>query len=650
MIKSFLELVNESQEIDEMGISNLTKLKNSGIGKVGIEQEAIREYSKLDKKIKNKFIELDSSDISMVFVQPDHYHPIFNDQELLELIQQVRELVNNNPQLRAINPYSNFGKWYQLDNNTSIYMKAETGVYQRSHFPGGIPNNLRGIGLGKKLYLALVRKVGYISSNLAGSREKDSVWASMVQAKRNPDGTYSNDDLHAIVGPSNWMVFDKSISNAKLIRVAHRFIKDRIGPNNIDSENFSISDELLNILPDTTLSLLPAEYLDSLVEDDLISQERRNAIIDAEGQREAEERARLDRDAEEERRRRDERDRELINSRQNRIERFGVRISDDWNVGDFIVVREYLLQEYDPLPIRKVVQFENGEYTAVNIKDVIRIENGEITPNQASDPRRTSNKSVWAKVELLSIPNLDNVNLNPVEKEYILSLRSSSPRKTPSNQHTNTDSQLNTEEQPTVSPNINQTTQHSIFNTPSTGAQVVEALRNRSNVSNINLLKKLKSDNFVRDNNFIILSDTERAALPNQHGIPVYIPWRGFSRNPRPVEFHQLALPGTHMTHSLTGEELPNNQWAAYNLKAYRLSEVTVDDKIRARDGNAFYIAKHQNTYGLIAKSIYGTRNRSQQPFVYLNVYGQAGRPVSVRLDLLKNIREPIDLNFNTIN
>lgn len=637
MVKSFLELVNESQEIDEMGISNLTKLKNSGIGKVGIEQEAVREYSKLAKEIKNKFIELDSSDISMINAESNHYHPIFNNSEIPELIHQIRELCSNNRKLGNFNPISAFGRWYQLDNTNSIYMKAETDIYQRSHFPGGIPNNLRGIGLGKKLYLALVRAVGYISSNLAGSREKDSVWASMVQAKRNPDGTYSNDDLHAIVGQSNWMVFDKSMSNENLIRIVHKFIK-RIGSSNINSENFSISDELLNILPNTTLSLLPIEYLDSLVEDELISQEQRNAIVEAESQREAEERARLDREAEAERRRQAEREQGLISIHQNRIERFGVNMSEDWNIGDFIVVREYLLQDYDPLPIRKVIQFENGEYTAVNIKDVIRIENGEITPNQASDPRRTTNKTRWVKVDLLSIPNLDNVNLNPNEKEYMESIRSS-PH---SNQTTNT--QLNTKNSQPVPDNSPR------FNVPTNGAQVIEALRNRANASNINLLKKLKSGNFVRDNIFIILGDIERTALPSHCGIPVYIPWRGSFRNPRPVQIHQLTLPGTHMTHSLTGEELPSDQWAAYNLKAYGLSEVTIDDKMRARDGNAFYIAKHQNTYGLIAKSIYGTRNRSQQPFIYLNVYGQAGRPVSVRLDLLKNIGEPIDLNFNAIN
>jgi hypothetical protein len=93
----------------------------------------------------------------------------------------------------------------------------------------------------------------------------------------------------------------------------------------------------------------------------------------------------------------------------------------------------------------------------------------------------------------------------------------------------------------------------------------------------------------------------------------------------------------------LTGEETPRAMLSGSGLVALQLLPVTEADKLSARAGDHFYIANHQNAYGLIGKCDYSTRNTIDQPFIYLRIYG-AERPVPIRLDLLRKFGERIDL------
>jgi hypothetical protein len=72
------------------------------------------------------------------------------------------------------------------------------------------------------------------------------------------------------------------------------------------------------------------------------------------------------------------------------------------------------------------------------------------------------------------------------------------------------------------------------------------------------------------------------------------------------------------------------------SFSLYTLSEVEELNKRDIQEGDLFYIANHLNTYGIIAKAAYTTRNTSAQPFVYMKT-GLA-RPTPVRLDLVKGI------------
>ena len=67
-----------------------------------------------------------------------------------------------------------------MDNLNDIRIKAEGGL-NRTHFPGGIPNDLKGLGLGYIIYEGLVRYLGYASSRPDASNAAQKVWSQIAE-------------------------------------------------------------------------------------------------------------------------------------------------------------------------------------------------------------------------------------------------------------------------------------------------------------------------------------------------------------------------------------------------------------------------------------------------------------------------------------
>lgn len=640
MIKSFIDLVNESHEIEEMAIHNLSRLTGSEIGQ-------IRKRSVTLTAIKQRLRALSSDQITMEKIPGERrYYPRFNDPELIRMME---ELKNENESLFL----NNIGKWRDLypTSSDAIMMKTDSpDSHQRSHFPnGGIPSAIRGSGLGLKLYKALVRTAGYISSNTGGTTEKDNVWGSMLDSKVDAAGNFM-DDLHAIVGPSNWMVLSMDLDTNTKIRAATNFIESGIGIRNTDPDRFDMDDELRELMSDTFLSTLREPYLRSLVEDGRITQEKYQQIRDARVQAEIAARERADREAAEERERAAREEQAIRQRLIARIARFGVDLDADWDVGDFIVVKEYLFREsYEPLPIRQVAVFRDGVYYALSISEMIRVRNNQIDPVNANDNRTTNNKSRWVKVNISEIPDLDNVNLSREEKQYIQEFLSPE-RAEQQRQEQETATAQRREEQSQV--NIDRVNNPATFGfVPNNPNEIKHALADRPNSINYNLLKQFKTLYFLNywadGLRYIVLGPQQRAKMRNNYGIPVYIPWKYTElrrqRVIKPATLEEIMEGTAHLINAVSGERI-DPPYSGLDLMAYPLSPVTVEDKISARAHDHFYIAGHQNVFGVIAKSQYGAVNRTQQKFIYLDVYGYAGRPVSVRLDLLRKLGTPIQI------
>lgn len=623
--------MNESAEITEMGVPSVARL-------TGSELADVRQFTQKLGRLLALLKATRSSDITMERSGGERkYYPRFNNPEIAQVMEEMKR--DNERRLLKV-----VGKWKDVYPNDSdaIYMKTDApDSYQRSHFPNdGIPIGLRGTKLGAKLYRALVRTVGYISSNTGGTREKDNVWASMLEVKKDANGNLTEEDVHAIVGSSNWMALDKNLDQNTKLSAAMRFINDAIGVRRTDPEQFDMDDELFQQLPEEFLSTLSDRYLRSLVREGRITEEKYNSIRESSARAEIAARERAAREAEEARERAAREERLIRKRLIARISRFGADPDADWDVGDFIVVKDYLYRpDYEPLPIREVATYRDGQYYALNIKEMIRVQNNEIDPLQARDNRTTRDKSAWVKVNLNEIPDLDNVNLSREEKEYIedkLSPETAARRQ----EEIRAASQKRAQDQ--TAQNVDRANDPRTFGfAPSSASSIKDALLNRPNVENYRtLLKSFRDRTFYYSMPFIVLGPPQRELMRQSWAIPVYIAWTGPMRRPRNASIEDLRNGTARLTNAVSGETI-QPPYTGLNLTAYPLSEVTTADKIGARAQDHFYIAGHQNVYGVIAKSQYGAVNSSRQQFIYLNVYGYAGRSVSVRLDLLRKLGAP---------
>jgi len=661
MINSFIQMVNESADlqlgqeglVDEMGVKRPERLTGSEMGT--IRQSSIqhrqnqanaprkKNYHELVVEIVEDLKRMPRTDITMEKPSNSRY---YYPKLPAAIVQKMREAYTIN----ARSFVQDLGNWRDISPNDSdaIYFKIESpSEHQRSHFPnGGIPPMLRGTGLGYKLYRTLLKYAGYLSSNRSGSNEKDKAWGSLLAQKTNPDGTLSIDDAHAIIGKSNWMALDKEAATRTKIDAAVSFITGTIGLQRTQPDKFDMDDELLAILPDDFLVKLDPAYLQSLVDDDRMTQEKYRQIEDSRSEADRRERERQAQAEIEARERRAREEAETRRRLASRIQQFGADPDAEWGVGDYIVVKSYLFDaSYNGLPIRRVVSQSGDSYIAVKISDAIRIDNGDMTPNQANDYRSTSDKSQWVKVNIDQIPDLTRVNLTSDERTYLegqmdpeTAARARAEREEADRERRETERRENEERA------RNRETFGSL---PDTAGELktAQTARNNGSIREADLLKKFRDSYFTDRMEIIVMGPQQRESLRNSFGVPVFIPWTGSSRRPVPASLDTINNDPSlvKLTNAVTGFTI-DAPFTGLGLMAYPLTEVTVDDKLRARAGTHYYISGHKNAFGILAKSDYGAVNTSSQKFIYVKAYGYGERSVSVRLDLLRKIGTPTEL------
>jgi ribosomal protein S18 acetylase RimI-like enzyme len=645
-MKSILHtLVNES-EMNEMGIRRVERLSGSHIGQQ--RQETIdyaaaranrpetRSYEEVAADLRRALKSVTRSQITMEKPSGSrYYYPRF-PREIVALFEEIKRI--NESRMK-----SDFGSWrdvYPTSSGAIHFATDAPSDFQRSHFPdGGISPSLRGIGLGYKLYRALLATTGYISSNPSGTREKDKAWGSLLSYKQNADGTPSEDDAHAIIGPGNWMAIDKTFNQNNKISRAMDFIEQRIGFSNTKPDRFDIDDELLSLLPDAFLSRLDAGYLRSLVSDNRLTQEKYTQIMSAQGEAQRLEAERQERREREERERRQRQEQELITRFASRIRQFGADLNADWEVGDFIVLRSYLLQDYAGLPIRQVVNAANRQYTAVSIGDAVRIANGQMTWREAGDTRTTSNKAEWVKVNIEDIPDLDAVNLRTEEKEFLRTLISPERREALARERSERErARLDQEAQDNAE---RATAAETYGQTYPNSASVYSAIEQRDTLPNVAMIKTVRG----QDPTIIALTDTQ-VTQTAVSSVAAYVPVLVNGRSVRvatEADFTNPAVSQNIRLLNMVNGFMVNPPLSGLNFKFFRLTPATRDDKRQVRAGDNFYISTHRNVYGVVAKAAYGTRNRADQPFIYMNV-APTNRPFSVRVDMLKKLGSPLTI------
>ena len=241
-----------------------------------------------------------------------------------------------------------------------------------------------------------------------------------------------------------------------------------------------------------------------------------------------------------------------------------------------------------------------------------------------------------------SIPDLDAVNLNNVEKRYVQSLLDPEELERRREAEREADRQRIERER---QENTQRAESKETFGVlPTNGRELKQLTINRTSLPSIDLLKKARTGDFVK---FLILAPAQRDQLRGYNGIPVFAAFERTGRTSRPVENPEelISNPRNMVLINLVTGKAVQPPFTGLGLTAYRLEQVTEEDKLRARGGDHYYIANHMNNWGILAKCDYTTRNTANQPFIYMNTFGGGERPTAVRLDLLRKlVGEPIEL------
>lgn len=272
--------------------------------------------------------------------------------------------------------YAKFGTW--VDNtpdylmSETVFMKTDSAhEFQRSHFPDGIPNALRGLSIGAKLYRALLHLVGYMRSDLSADPGAVRSWMSMVKDKLDGGGSPTEEHVGSMMLGTTVLALDPSLPDGQKLEVAKRFL-DEYG-----SLVSSRAGRVFDVDP-TLKKLLDGAYpgaLDKFSPDSRAKawNERQSRYVAGLGAADLE-------------------------NYQRNIKSYTVSGIDnhDWSVGDFVVLRRSVdrLMLWKPT-VLQVVGRDGDRYVAVDWRQV-----DAYRGNPAHIAiRTTSDKAQWVKAK-----------------------------------------------------------------------------------------------------------------------------------------------------------------------------------------------------------------------------------------------------------
>ena len=127
----------------------------------------------------------------------------------------------------------------QLDiKDRTTYVTFEP-TENRIHFGKGVPEKLRGKKLGTLIYLAMIRKLGYITSSMGNSAEIKMVYQDILS---NPK--YENDVMSLLI-QKQVLIFDRNTTE-DVVQVFNDFVKNKF----TDKKSVVISPSLRKVLGD----------------------------------------------------------------------------------------------------------------------------------------------------------------------------------------------------------------------------------------------------------------------------------------------------------------------------------------------------------------------------------------------------------------
>lgn len=581
--------------ITEKGIDDPSQVSQHYLGPISAEVERARPYLVKSKAVKELIRNISYRDIRWKR-DGQTFYPLLPD----AVIAGLSEL----RQLDASKTQAEFGTWTTASRNGSIAMRCQRDDSHRSHFPnGGIPSSLRGLGLGSKLYRALIETEKYVTSDSLATPEAQRAWQSVIKKKQDPQ-----EDLHVIMAPSNKVLaMIKTISDSEKIRITKLFLNQIASLDRITNTNFAIDDELKAILPQDVLVL--------------IDPVRR------------EEAARIRREQEEQERIR--RDEELRRRAGAALAAYGldpnVPFDHNWNVGDYIVVKSYLVQtDYDSVPIRKVTALNGNSYTAIELQNAEAGTSGEAR----STENTPTGKAAWVKINITRVQP-DNIRSSTANKAAVRQLQrrieAGEVAATPTSSTATTSTSTST----SATPN---NVQNAYTGTMETFQGRKDQFANRPRLLG-SVRRKIKDSEY-----FYLVGDQIDKYRSNQTCEVCIAVQRGNT----PIKLFSTV---THQTVETTfRNEDDLKQFASRNPHIIMLVKVTaLARKTDLRVGEMMFIAKQNTLMGVCSPVDYYLLNSAQnKEFVYVKAYsrydenGSFNRniryKVPVRLDYAKKL------------
>lgn len=460
-----------------------------------------------------------------------------------------------------------------------IHMKIDSS--DRTHFPNsGINENLRNTGLGKKLYRGLIEQApnGWVQTNSGGTEIKNWMWAALSHEQYDDNGRRDKDaEIYSFRFGDSLYAISTTKPLEEILRNGYTVIN-------------KISDK-------STLATKETRLANNIgIDGDFIALCKRNKTNQYASQilswvnissRDA---ARIAREAEKRRLEEEKRKNALL---KDRLKAYcGVtKISDlssDFEEGDWIVVKSYLLQhDYQGLPVRKVTKVGNTwKATALSGQHA---------------QRETTNKTDWVKALAPAVgsdypPGTNGVPANTSRR------RNSSPR---GPRNTNNTATTNSTQTPT-----------------STEYSTITMYLNDNNVfSGNNSAEKDRIYNF---------SNIERRRFRNTYfndNDVIWVPQQQFLNINYKINNNAIfgfCINTTYVTNTKTMEvsqSLEPN--IINNIKSmcteYKLKTV---EKRELSDGDLVLIIQHGKFFGYVAKVMGTSLTTRGDKYIYLRVPG----------------------------
>jgi hypothetical protein len=127
-----------------------------------------------------------------------------------------------------------------MSNLNQITISTEGGL-NRTHFPDGIPNSLKGLGLGYIIYEGFIRHLGYASSKIDASYEARKVWSRIAK----------DPDFMGMISDNMILVFRKDFENKEeVLNAAFNYLDITIEGDDIESIESSLEENDIQIDPE----------------------------------------------------------------------------------------------------------------------------------------------------------------------------------------------------------------------------------------------------------------------------------------------------------------------------------------------------------------------------------------------------------------